>query len=191
MPVEDIDIAAVRRFVEAAGRDPANAYGPQFCARHVAVVSDYALALADRLGADRRIVEASALLHDIAAMQDVRTLARHAEIGGAIARRFLLQHGTSAATAEAVAQSIALHSSPVPVENHAAEAVCLSHADAMAQIAQPAYFLFVGFRVRNLGFAEGRAWLQTFLTKQWSALLPEAKALVAPEYDRATAILAG
>lgn len=191
MSFGDINIAGVREFVENATRDRANAYGPQFFERHIVVVRDYALALAERLGADQQVVEASALLHDIAAMQDVRTLPHHAETGSTIAQKFLLQRGCSAETAGAVARCIAAHSAPVPVTHHAAEEICLSHADAMAQIAQPAYFLFVGFTVRKLGFAEGRLWLQTFLTKQWAALLPEAKALVAKDYDRAMVVLAG
>lgn len=187
---EDIDIAAARRYAETAGRNEANAYGPHFFDQHIAVVRDYALALAESLGADRRIVEAGALLHDIAAMQDVSTLPRHGEIGGAIARRFLMEHGASAANADRVARCISVHSAPVTAENHSAEEVCLSNADAMAQIARPVFFLYVGFTVRKLGFAEGRAWLQGLLAKQWSRMAPEAKTLMAQDYRRATAFLA-
>ena len=83
---------------------------------------------------------------------------------------------------------VAKHSQPLA--SGAAEEICLSNADALAQIARPAYWLWFAFNVRKLGFAEGREWLRGLYQKNWSALIPAAQALGSAAHERATSLLA-
>jgi len=80
------------------------------------------------------------------------------------------------------ARCIASHSVPVQTGGGLTEEVCVSNADAMAQIVKPAYWFYYVFRVRQLGFGGGRDWLRQRVESNWAALIPPARALIKKEY---------
>jgi hypothetical protein len=51
------------------------------------------------------------------------------------------------------------------------------------------YWLHFAFRVRQLGFAEGRDWLRQRVEHNWAALIPPARAIVEKEYGQVTEFL--
>lgn len=168
---------------------PENAFGKAFYQEHIQVMHDYALALADRTGADKEIVELAAYLHDVAAVLLFASLPRHPEEGAVWARRFLKEQAYPEDRIERVAKCILSHSAPVDPVQASLEEVCISNADAMSQIARPAYWLYYGFNVRKFGYEEGRVWWRDRVRSHWSALRPEARALVADPYRLTCALL--
>ncbi len=174
--------------VEACGA-AANVLTPSFYHEHIRVVEKYASGLAIRLGADVEIVELAALLHDISAVRDFSSLPRHAAASAELARARLVEGGYPAERADAVAEAIVRHSEPMAVGEASLEAVCLAHADAMAQIAMPTYWLWFAFRVRQLGYEEGKRWYAERVRQSWQRLIPEARELLGARYDEVTAVL--
>lgn len=166
-----------------------NVFGPAFFEQHVAVVADYAGKLAAHLGADAEIVELAAYLHDLSAVRDAATLPHHPLESAQIAQKWLEELGYPADRTRRVADAIRSHASPLPMRGSPLEAVCLSNADAMAQIARPAYFLFFAFTVRKLGFDHGTHWLLDRIDANWKALIEPARDLIATEYLQARIFL--
>lgn len=183
-------IEKIRKAVREECERKGNVFGPAFFEQHLKAVAEYAGKLAERFGADKEIVELAAYLHDISAVRDVATLPEHPVRSAAIAREMLIGLDYPGARAERVAEAIASHASPIPLGSGPVEAVCLSNADAMAQIARPAYFLFFAFTVRKLGFDHGTHWLLDRVEANWKELAEPARELIKREYHQARAFLA-
>jgi uncharacterized protein len=159
-----------------------NALGPPFLDQHLAVVVGYAKPLAGVLGADLEIVE-------FAAVRDIAALPRHPVLSEEIARRVLEQDNYPSERTDRLARCILAHSVPAQIGGGAPEEVCLSNADAMSLIVRPAYWLYFVFRVRQLGFDEGKAWLLRRVESNWAALIQPARDMIEKEYRRAKELL--
>jgi uncharacterized protein len=174
--------------LEACG-DPANVLSPGFFHDHVLVVAAYAAALAPRLGADTEVVELASYLHDLSAVRDFSTLSHHAATSAALARTLLQERGYPAERATAVGTAIERHSRPIATGEGTPEEVCLANADAMAQIAMPAFWLFFAFHVLKLGYTEGKGWYVDKVRQNWDALIPEAREMLGGRYAQVAAVL--
>ena len=155
----------------------------------MSVVAEYAKRLGGALRADLEIIELAGWLHDISAVQDFTALPRHPALSAEIARKLLREKDYPAERIERVAKCIASHSAPVQTGNGLPEEVCVSNADAMSQIVKPVYWLYFAFRIRQLGFAEGREWLRQRVENNWAALIPPARAIIEKEYSRTRELL--
>jgi uncharacterized protein len=180
----------VRECVFSECSSSKNAFGPAFFEQHLSVVVEYAKRLGAVLVADLEIIELAAWLHDISAMQDFAALPKHPALSAAIARKLLGERGYPPERINRVARCIASHSVPVQVGSGLPEEVCVSNADAMAQIVKPVYWLYYVFRVRQFTFAEGRDWLRQRVESNWAALIPPARAIIEEEYQQVRELLA-
>ena len=176
-------IAPIREHVLQTCQREQNILGPSFFPEHVVVVANCGVQLAASLDADAEIVELAAYLHDLSAICDPSTFPIHAQASATLARDLLNERGYPPHIVSSVADAIASHSAPLQVGSASPEAVCLSNADAVARILRPAYWLYFAFRVRGLGFVEGRDWLRSLLESQWCALIEPAKELVGAQYS--------
>ena len=186
-----METAIVRDVVYADCARSANAFGPSFFEQHLEVVVEYAGMLARTLRADAESVELAGYLHDLSAVRDVSTLPDHANSSAALARRLLIEHGRPQDLVERVTRSIAAHSHPVPIGGGSPEEVCVSNADAMAQIARPLYWSYVVFGIRKQVFEAGRQWLLHLYEDKWNALIPLARELIGDRYLHAKQLLTG
>ncbi len=168
----------VREYVSNECRSDKNVLGPGFFDQHLAVVVGYSKRLAKTLAADPEIVELAAWLHDTAAVRDIAALPRHPALGAEIAQKVLRQNGYPSERIERVTRCILFHSVPVQIGGGAPEEICLSNADAMSLIVKPAYWFYFLFRVRQLGFEEGKAWLLRRVESNWAALIQPARDLI-------------
>jgi HD superfamily phosphodiesterase len=182
-------IAPVREHVFQACQRKENIFGASFFAEHLELVSDVGRRLAGGLGADSEAVELAACLHDLSAVCDPATLPEHARASAGLARTILAERGWPEETVRRVADAIASHSAPLQIGSASPEAVCLSNADAAARILRPTYWLYFAFKVRGLGFEEGRRWLRSLIESQWSDLIEPAKELVGERYLTAIELL--
>jgi uncharacterized protein len=175
----------IKNYVYQETQQNSNALGPSFYQEHLDVVSTYGKQLAEQLNANMEIVELSAYLHDISAVQDFSTLPNHAAASAEIGKDFLKQHGYPADLVIQVQQAILAHSTPLPIGEGRPEAVCLSNADAMSQITNPVYWLYFAFSIRRLDFEQGRAWLMERVETNWGKLIQPAKELIETKYNEA------
>jgi uncharacterized protein len=182
-------VEIAREHMRAACAAPENAFGEAFFTEHILVMHDCALLLAEHYGADREIVELAAFLHDIAAVRDFSSLPRHPERGAELAADLLAQHGYPAERIERVAQCIRAHSTPQDPAEVPVEVVCISHADAMAQIARPVYWLWYAFTVRKLGYEQGRQWYRERVESHWQTLDAPAKEALEAHHRLVRALL--
>jgi hypothetical protein len=176
-PADSDILAAIQERVRTECLADANRFGPAFFAQHLEVGVGFALQLANRIGADPAVVEAAGWLHDLAAIRDLAVVPTHAADGARIARGLLSDLGWPAQRVEATCRAIASHSAPADPRQSTPEEVCLSHADVLAQIARPAYWLHYLYGVRGLTFPAGIEWLQGRAQGAWQALIPEAQEL--------------
>ncbi len=166
-----------------------NIFGVSFFDQHLEVVAGYAHDLASPLGADPETVELAAWLHDLSAVRDPATLPDHPRRSAELAFEMLANHGCASALYHGVARAIASHAAPLAPASASPEEVCLSDADALAQIARPAYWLYFAFKVRRLDFEAARAWLLARYEANWKALAEPARALGEERYQLARRVL--
>jgi len=166
-----------------------NRLSKAFFHEHILPVDAFAMRLADRLGADREIVEIASYLHDISAVEDIETLRVHPERSAKIAVDLLSHWEYPGERIVDVRNCIAAHSTPLPPGAASPEEVCLSQADAMALIARIPYWFYFAFKVRGLVFEEGKQWIRDRVEKNWSALIPPAREMIATEYEAARVCL--
>ena len=171
-----------RKYAEEQCRGSQNHLSGAFLDEHILPVASYALQIAERLGADREIVEIASYLHDISAVQDIRTLPEHPQCSAAIAASLLANWGYPASRIEQVEKCILTHSSPLQLGSGSLEDVCLSNADAMAFITRIPYWLFFAYSVRRFDFREGKQWLRERVERNWNALIEPAQEIIKAEY---------
>ncbi len=161
-----------------------------FFPQHILVMADYAQKLAEHYGADQEIVQISAYLHDIAFVRDPNTRAEHHILGAEIAARILSDKGYPEDKALLVKQCILTHSEPRPVGQDPIEAVCVSNADAMSQIARPAFWLYYFYGYWQYGYGEGKQAYVQWIEENWRGLVEPARESIAEKYRLVKAALA-
>jgi len=106
---------------------------------HVKPVIEYGKQLAEKYGADSEIVWLSAILHDIARLDDVKN---HDEIGSEKAHEILLKNGFGENIAKRVRETILTHSCK-KYTSETIEQKVVASADAMSHFLAP-FYLWIG-----------------------------------------------
>lgn len=179
----------LRNFIKEKCLASENYFQPVFYEKHLLVVEEYALKLADIYNADKEVVQAAALIHDIAAVTDFSKLANHAKEGAILAKAMLADYPFTSGQKEKVYHCIENHSQPIQIGADIPEAVCISNADAMSQIAEPFYWMFYAFSVRKFGFEEGYNWYKQRINTNWESIIPSAREIVNDRYLKIIQIL--
>jgi uncharacterized protein len=174
----------ISAYVEKACGKSDNVLTNSFFAEHILVVEEYAIRLAGILKADDEIVSLSAFLHDISAVLDFSSLPNHNIESARIASELLAENAYSRDKIERVSQCIVNHILPIELGKGTLEEVCLSNADAMSQIANPGYWLYFAFRIKNMNYDEGRSWYLNRINDHWTKLIDPAKKLIESNYTK-------
>jgi uncharacterized protein len=177
-------IQDIEPYVHNLCRQPSNLFGPSFYDLHIKQVEKYSLQLSERLNADKVVVQIAALMHDVAAISDFSLLAQHAEKGAEMAEKLLENFLLTLEQKKKVLHCIRTHSQPIALEADIPEAVCISNADAMSQIAQPFYWTYYIFGVRKFAFEEGYNWYVQRVNSHWNTLIGPAKEMIKKEYRK-------
>ncbi len=148
---------------------------------HIKPVSDYSLLLADKLSADKEIVEIAALLHDIARLKGIRD--NHAIAGAEQAAEILSGLGLEAEKIEKIKHAIESHSSRGPIRPQTLEAQIISSADGMAHF-DIALLLLHESGQKGKTEAEALDKLEKMIDKDWNnkMILPQAKEIMLEKY---------
>lgn len=174
----------LRIFIEEKCLAPENYFQPAFYEKHLLIVENYALQLADICLADKEVVQVAALIHDIAAITDFSKLDNHALDGAEMAKTLLANYPLTSEQKKKVYHCIECHSQPIQFGADIPEAVCISNADAMSQIAEPFYWMYYIFSVRKFGFAAGYNWYKQRIASHWKSIIPPAREIINEKYLR-------
>lgn len=110
--------------------------------KHVLVVAEYAVELAEKHGANVELTEAAALLHDLADYKMKRTNPAHEEEGLKTAREFMMQVGYSEDEIHLVVDdAIKFHSCHAGERPKSTEGLVLATADAFAHLKTNYYYI--------------------------------------------------
>jgi uncharacterized protein len=184
----------VLTLVREACTSARNRYGLEFVDQHLMVVQKFAIALAERFGADHKAVIAAALLHDISAIEDFECLPAHAERGAERALELLALGGRLSGIGfeprriERIATCVREHSTPRRHGETIVESVCVSNADAMSQIVRPFYWYNYARQLEQLSHENAIAWYRAVVERNWEPLIDAAKNLVRDQYEAALVI---
>jgi uncharacterized protein len=178
-------LSRLRAIVEAACKQPGSRLSLSFYQEHVLVVERFVRRLSPLLGARLEVVLPAALLHDIAAIEDFSRVSLHHELGAERATTILRESGFPDRQTSAVAACIRRHVLPVIEGEGTPEEVCLSNADALAQMSTPSYWFHYAHSVRALEFPAGRDWYLAMVKERWPRLHRSVRDLARPHYRRA------
>ncbi|PIR62974.1 MAG: metal-dependent phosphohydrolase [Candidatus Pacebacteria bacterium CG10_big_fil_rev_8_21_14_0_10_42_12] len=175
----------IAKIVKKACKADTNIYGYSAWTHHIKTVAKFSRELAKELGADIEIVELSALLHDYASIVDHKFSSNHHIHGARLARELLEKFNYPEEKILQVEHCILSHRASKEILRETLEAEILASADAMAHFANLDTLFSLAFKVKKLEVGEGREFVMKKLDRSWKKLLPEAKKIVAPQYEAA------
>lgn len=154
---------------------------------HIKIVVDYALLLADKLKADKEIVEISALLHDIGKKKFGGE--NHNLTSAEEAAKILPDFGIGKDKVDKIVHCVRAHRGR-DIETETIEAEIIRNADAMSHYDIFPYFFFDVKETRK-DIKERLDWAKTKFDRNWDKkiTLPEAKELVKEKRDAVNLLL--
>ncbi len=182
-------VQAISDIVEGESKKDTNVFGYEGWTYHVTIVVKYAKLLAEKLGADKEIVEIAALLHDYASVKDSLMYKEHHIYGAIEAERILKGFNYPEERINKIKECIIQHRGSVVLERTTKESICLASADAMAHIDQVPSLLHLVYYKRKMDVTEGANWVSEKIERSWNKLCPEAKELIKDKYESAQVIL--
>jgi uncharacterized protein len=182
---------AMRSLIQDTCSHGTGPFDTDFFEKHICVMAQIAVSLAQIFHADREVVALAAYLHDISAVEDYATVADHHILGGKRAFEILSAQGYPKEKIEAVRRCILTHSAPVAIGQGLIEEVCISNADAASQILMPGYWLHYAFVAKHMNYKSGLNWYTQKIDSHWSGMTAEAKSITAQAYYAAKALFIG
>lgn len=184
-------VQAISNIVEEESKKETNVFGYEGWTYHVVSVVKYANLLAEKLDADKEIVEIAAILHDYASIKDEALYKEHHLHGAVEAEKLLKTFNYPEEKINRVKNCIIEHRGSVPLERTTKESECIASADAMAHIAEVPSLLHLAYFKRKMEVSEGAIWVSKKLERSWNKLCPEAKEIIKDKYEMAKNILEG
>jgi uncharacterized protein len=182
-------IKDIRDLVELACKSENNKFGYGIWSHHIVSVVDYSVQLADKVGADKEVVEIAALLHDYASIKDCAMYKEHHIHGADEAEIILSEYDYPIDKIDCVKECIMSHRGSVLTDKSSPEATCIADADAIAHIVNVPSLLFLTYNQKGMSIDEGKKYVLGKLERSWNKLSELAKELVQSEYEAALLVL--
>lgn len=159
-----------------------------FWEQHIKLVVKEALMLADAYGADKEIVELSALLHDIALVSEVGTRAEHHVNGKIISQKLLKEFKYPDDKIEKVLGCVLHHRSSKYAEN--IEELCVADADIISHYDNIPMCFGAAFKYNKIDTQSVAEWIKYF-EHDYNDLSDRTKQIFKPRYDMIMEVLFG
>lgn len=173
-------VEEVRKHVINRYQERNDAEGMDMYETHVKYVVEYAKTLAEKLGADVKVVEIAALLHDIARIDGLNE--NHHIEGAKYAEELLSVLDYDTKKISLIKDCIISHRGSAGIPQKTIEAKCLASADAMAHFRSiPDMFYFV-YKDLGCDIEEGKQKLRKKFRESYAKMIPEAKKMVEEKY---------
>jgi len=177
----------VRKFVEEECKKPTSKYGHEPYIFHFIPMHNYAVILAEKLKADKEIVELAAWLHDIGSIVYGRK--EHHVTGAEIAETKLRGLNYPEERIQLVKKCILNHRGSVPMEKQTKEEQVIADADGMAIFDNIGGQYKAAYVYENKNQEEGNKSVLRKLNNTFNKLSPEAKEIIKPKIEAARLLL--
>jgi uncharacterized protein len=174
-------ILEIKNFVEFECKKPSSKYGYEPFPFHFAPMVNYALILADKLNADKEIVEISGWLHDIGSIIYGRK--NHHITSAKIAEEKLLELNYPIDKIERVKRCILNHRGSQDSDYKYIEEKIISDADALSNFDNISGIFKAAFIYENMNQGDAKKSVYDKLTRKFEKLqFEESKELIKPKY---------
>ncbi len=180
-------VEAVRKFVEEECKKPTSKYGYEIYTAHFVPMARYSLILAEKLNADKEIIELAAWLHDIGSIFYGRE--NHHITGAEIAEKKLFELGYSKEKITKVKKCILNHRGSVNSKRESAEEQIIADADGLTMFDRIEGIFMAAFVCEKLSQSEARTSVKQKLINSYNKLSEEAKEIIRPKYEAAMLLL--
>ncbi len=175
-------IEEVKKFVEEESLKPNSKYGYEPFVFHFTPTVNYALELAEELGADKEIVEIAAWLHDIGSVIYGRE--DHHITGAKIAEEKLKELNYSNEKIEMVKNCILNHRGSQKNNLTSVEEKIIADADALSNFDNIPGIFKAAFVYEKLNQGEARESVRKKLDNKWNQLnFENSKKIIKPKYE--------
>lgn len=159
-----------------------NKTGYNYWEEHVIYVVKIAVSLAERIGADKEIVEISAILHDIAKPLEVRMKEEHNVVGGDIAYEMLTKINYDENKIEKVRNCIIKHNGKVDLDSLTKEEWCVRNADILSMLNNLTIFYYLAY-CDGRSYKDGKEYVKKMITNKFSKLDSTLKEEYKKDFD--------
>lgn len=182
-------IQSIASIVEEQCKKESNIFGYEIWTYHISIVVKYSKLLAEKLGADKEIVEIAALLHDYASVKDKSMYEDHHIHGANESEKILKEFKYPEEKIIKIKKCIIEHRGSLDLKRTSNEASCITSADAMAHIDGVPSLLHLAYCKRKMDVREGANWVSKKIERSWNKLCPEAKDIIREKYESAKSTL--
>ena len=144
--------------------------GYNYWDNHIKYVVKIANELAEKYGADKEIVEISAILHDIAKVLEVRENESHNIVGAEIACEFLQKYSLSENQIKQIQNCILKHSGEVDADNLTIEEWCVRNADAISVLHNITILYYLAFNEYRMDYSKGQEYVKDMITTKFNSI---------------------
>ncbi|MBW2997143.1 HD domain-containing protein [Candidatus Woesearchaeota archaeon] len=180
-------IDEIRKHVKEQCMKETNFFGMNAYSYHFRTTVKYAKLLADKLGADKEIVEIAAWLHDIGSITG--NYDDHHIAGAEYAEELLKGYDYPQEKIEKVKHCIIAHRGSKSIPRETIEAECIASADAMSHFDNVPGLFHLAYSIRKKNVEEAKEFVIGKLQRSWNKLTPEAKEVIKPKYESMKVLL--
>lgn len=180
-------IQEVKEFVENECKKSTSKYGYGPFVNHFVPMRDYAVMLAEKLNADKEIVEIAAWLHDIGSI--IRGRQNHHATGAEIAEKKLKELKYPEDKIDKVKKCILNHRGSVQAFRESTEEKIIADADAMSAYDNLPGMFMAAYIYENKEQEEAKISVRNKLANSYAKLLPESQKIMKQKYEAAMLLL--
>uniref|UniRef100_A0A7C4M2P3 HD domain-containing protein n=1 Tax=candidate division CPR3 bacterium TaxID=2268181 RepID=A0A7C4M2P3_UNCC3 len=173
----------IRKIVKEASEKSDNYFGATAYSYHIVPVVKYSLLLAERLKADKEIIELSALLHDYSSLVSKDFYEEHHIHSSRLAEEILKKFNYPKETIEKVKYCIFTHRASKEIKRESLEAKIVASANAMSHFSDVNSLFYLAFIIHKLDIEKGTKFVLTKLENSWKKVMPEGRAIIKEKYD--------
>jgi HD superfamily phosphodiesterase len=172
----------VARVVERACRSKKNHSGYGAWTHHILLARKYGKLLANKIKANKEIVDLAILLHDYAHIKNYKLYHNHHFHSAQEAENLLKKFNYPQSKIEKVKECILSHRASKLIRKKSKEATCLADADAIAHFNGIASLFYLAFKYKNMNIDEANDWLAAKLKRSYNKLSLLAKSIIKDKY---------
>ncbi|HRY60147.1 MAG TPA: HD domain-containing protein [Patescibacteria group bacterium] len=173
----------IRKIVKEASEKSDNYFGATAYSYHIVPVVKYSLLLAEKLKANKEIIELSALLHDYSCLVNKDFYDEHHIHSSRLAEEILKKFGYPKEIIDKVKYCIFTHRASKEIKRESLEAKIVASADAMSHFSDVNSLFYLAFIIHKLDIEKGTKFVLNKLENSWKKVMPEGREIIKEKHD--------